>query len=943
MFANTFSNGKYVSEKKKIVLYLAYPEKHPLKTYSEGDTIMHSAGKTALIFLSAIFLAFTGPSGTAQAKSLYAITRHLDITVTAYDIQGEQIQYQTNAVNLPGHGGVVGLALDPDSEILFVTYEGSNIIEMINAKTMVTEETPATIPGEGISLSGITFDQSKQKLYVVNRSTNNLFVYLWNPVTKSLIPDGDNPKILADLITPGAYGITLDESNHRLFVTNATNTVRLYDTNDPNSTWTCKGTINIIVNGNSRDAVGIALDSNRHYLYTGTFTGSSGDHTYLVRTNIADINNPSFTEYNVGAYVIGTAADEDTGLVYITTKNEDIEVYDTATFPSAPCYTDSNDIYQPADIIVRGDVSYKAPIFYLEKVDVNEPNYVSFDDYITYRITYGPNSYDHNNLVITDYLPVETDYVSSLPNGNYNNVLRTVTWNIGYLDANDPNESVTLIVKVDGCAESDSNIVNYCEVESNIAYNNAECVTYLSSASYPIPTCGEFSDLLCTGDFNLTWCPGHFAANSDGHEVYFGTDFSEVNEADNSWPLGEVYKGTVTNPFFTIEANQIELGTTYYWRIDEVNDANLWKGIVWSFTTDCYLVDNFNREYTESSSIPPYRLKDTWKDYYTQPSGQKTRSQLTDVADPNHDGPQAMQYDYLNDMSPFYAEARATIGDAAKQLNIDPDWLSLGAKVLSLWFYGTAANDANEKMYIKLVDGDNPSHTARVEYGNYSDMNDIREEEWHQWNIALQDFEVNNPGINLSDVAEITIGFGENDGIDPGSPPTGRGTVYFDSIRLYLLTCFAGSYPVGDFKPDCVVNFYDFAIFALAWLTESGEPNYNPACNITVAGGDDIIDECDLARFCDYWLWQEIGKTWMTFGFGEFLYIPPPQQPETESQLLSVSEPQPESHRRITEEDIQRSVDWLEQAWLTDEQIRNRYTEAYWLEFIESVRQTPTE
>lgn len=38
-------------------------------------------------------------------------------------------------------------------------------------------------------------------------------------------------------------------------------------------------------------------------------------------------------------------------------------------------------------------------------------------------------------------------------------------------------------------------------------------------------------------------------------------------------------------------------GTTYYWRIDEVNDADPnspWKGKVWSFTTgDFFVIDDF--------------------------------------------------------------------------------------------------------------------------------------------------------------------------------------------------------------------------------------------------------------------------------------------------------------------------------------------------------------
>jgi hypothetical protein len=48
--------------------------------------------------------------------------------------------------------------------------------------------------------------------------------------------------------------------------------------------------------------------------------------------------------------------------------------------------------------------------------------------------------------------------------------------------------------------------------------------TPVCSASNPKPACGEIVDL-DTGEFNLTWCPGLFAADVNGHEVYFGTNF----------------------------------------------------------------------------------------------------------------------------------------------------------------------------------------------------------------------------------------------------------------------------------------------------------------------------------------------------------------------------------------------------------------------------------
>jgi len=57
----------------------------------------------------------------------------------------------------------------------------------------------------------------------------------------------------------------------------------------------------------------------------------------------------------------------------------------------------------------------------------------------------------------------------------------------------------------------------------------------------------------------------------------------------------------------------------------------------------------------------------------------------------------------------------------------------------------------------------------------------------------------------------------------------------------------------GDFFRDGVVNFKDFAVLAAAWLSESGDDNWNADCDISTPS-DDIIDEKDLAEFCANWL-----------------------------------------------------------------------------------------
>ncbi|MDH4241932.1 MAG: hypothetical protein OEW48_20420, partial [Phycisphaerae bacterium] len=286
---------------------------------------MHSTKKIIQLCSFIVLILIVLFTHTAHARSVYVITDY-ESTIKAYDIQGDQIVEQSTAENLANHGGAVGLALDPGSEMLFVTYEGSNIIEMVNAKTMISEENPVTVPGAS-NLAGIAFDNTKRKLYVVQRGDYKLFVYLWNPVDKTLTLEGGTYKILYGLLSPYAYGIALDENKEQLYVSNTTSTVHYYDTNS----WNHIDSVDV-----SRGAVGIAVDPNRHYLYTGSWSGTGGDHTFLVRTDISDINNPTCDEYDVGVCVVGLTTDEQTGLVYITDQSYEIKIFNTSTFPSDP-------------------------------------------------------------------------------------------------------------------------------------------------------------------------------------------------------------------------------------------------------------------------------------------------------------------------------------------------------------------------------------------------------------------------------------------------------------------------------------------------------------------------------------------------------------------------------------------------------------------------------
>ncbi len=84
---------------------------------------------------------------------------------------------------------------------------------------------------------------------------------------------------------------------------------------------------------------------------------------------------------------------------------------------------------------------------------------------------------------------------------------------------------------------------------------------------------------------SLGWTPGDTALS---HDVYFGDNFDDVNDG-----TAETFQGNQASTFFIVGfpgfpyPDGLVPGTTYYWRIDEVNDTDPnspWKGDLWSFT-----------------------------------------------------------------------------------------------------------------------------------------------------------------------------------------------------------------------------------------------------------------------------------------------------------------------------------------------------------------------
>jgi hypothetical protein len=309
----------------------------------------------------------------------------------------------------------------------------------------------------------------------------------------------------------------------------------------------------------------------------------------------------------------------------------------------------------------------------------------------------------------------------------------------------------------------------------------------------------------------LKWSAGVVAAQ---HDVYFGTDEAAVFSADNPDLLPG--RGRRPKDPCTYAPGVLEFGKTYYWRIDEVNSLfPIAKGDVWRFTAINYFVVDDMEDYDEGED----RINYTWLDGYPDYSGSEVAlGSIHGKDEPVHDGNQSMIYYYDNNMAccPNYSEIEAS----TSELGLGSNWTVSGVETLVVFFHGDPneknESDANdtEQMYLGVRDSANKYAEVRYGDNNNEDMNDIKIDDWQEWNIRLQDFTDIN-GVYLGNIEKVYIGFGDRENPVPG----GSGLVFFDDLRLYLPRCVPSlMQPEFDLNNDCIVDYRDANIMATDWL-----------------------------------------------------------------------------------------------------------------------------
>lgn len=422
----------------------------------------------ALLVLLAIVVLITVIPANVMAKSLYVIADKGRLEDSTQPLQAYNIELDGTLTFQVEHRiprrmlGAVQLAIDTDSTYLFITYNTSDVIQLVDARTMTSRGT--TIAPDTYNLGGIVYDHDKKRLYTANLRWQNLYVYDWDSETATLTHIEGSP---FPLKRANIHGIALNEIDDLLYVANGTEKVTVYRTSD----WRLMETITL-----DRVATCVAVGVMRGFLYTG---GGYAGNMYLTQYHLAT-GDVKEVQVEPDAGVMGIGVDPDTGYVYLTTGlnkgpgGDNLQVYDTKlnridfiplTGNPTGLVVPGKDIgYNPLNLrktLVRGG-SGSANSGAIPSVAANTT--------ITYGIHYDNfNDFIATDVVVTDQLPEEVIFISADDdgvNGQYDPTTHTYEWIYPSLPMGTA-MTLELTVEVDKGVEAGTIVTNTATINTN--------------------------------------------------------------------------------------------------------------------------------------------------------------------------------------------------------------------------------------------------------------------------------------------------------------------------------------------------------------------------------------------------------------------------------------------------------------------------------------------
>ena len=261
-------------------------------------------------------------------------------------------------------------------------------------------------------------------------------------------------------------------------------------------------------------------------------------------------------------------------------------------------------------------------------------------------------------------------------------------------------------------------------------------------------------------DTTLSW--GRSGREADRHEVYVGTHADDL-----------VLAGATSESSFSTDALDFQLGQTYFWRVDEVNEAmdpGVWAGDVWSFTTlEAITVDDME-SYKDAEFLEIWA---TWIDGIDDP----TNGSLVgaDPAIGNYSPGTDTVYRGGQSLPIWFDNSGTSFSEATRTFTQAQDWTRSGVQILALSFSRGAENIGNGQVYVKVND-------TKVVHPEDPATLPLDGEAWTQWSMDLAAL-----GTDLTSVRSLTVGI-------EGAGATG--VLHVDEIVLH------GKAPEVPSQPD---------------------------------------------------------------------------------------------------------------------------------------------
>ena len=272
-----------------------------------------------------------------------------------------------------------------------------------------------------------------------------------------------------------------------------------------------------------------------------------------------------------------------------------------------------------------------------------------------------------------------------------------------------------------------------------MAYSLSEVqfFTIPAHARTPVPASGSTEIL---PNAVVTWRAGRAAGQ---HIITMGVDANAVADGTAS----SVVSSTNSLDLSVFDLN---MGETYYWRVDEVNEAEtatVWAGPVWRLSTVSSLsVDDFE-SYTNDSPNRPFQ---TWLDgfgysadeffpvaYGGNGSGAAIGHDVWSLSSPYFGGDileTSMAITGSGQSMPFYYSNTVGVASETQRTWSTPqNWSAGGAQTLVVHFFGGAANTG--QLYAKI-------NGAKILYEG--DMSNLTKLRWTSWSIDLTSLAVDN-------------------------------------------------------------------------------------------------------------------------------------------------------------------------------------------------------